>query len=119
VLPFVFTQKSKSDLGWDFLAVIETGRFRDYKVSPWVIDQEQRTFRAQLNACQADIQPGPNRLLSWSVPEGTRDPESGESVHDDLIMSAALCALLDKEVKFGITESVVLEPSDPLERMSY
>lgn len=27
VLPFIFTAQSKSKLGWDFLSVIETGRF--------------------------------------------------------------------------------------------
>ena len=30
VLPFVFTAISKSDLGWRFLAAVETGRYRDY-----------------------------------------------------------------------------------------
>ena len=28
VIPFLFSQKSKSDLGWGFLAVIETGRYK-------------------------------------------------------------------------------------------
>jgi len=27
---FLFTSKSKSDLGWKFLFLIETGRFKDY-----------------------------------------------------------------------------------------
>jgi hypothetical protein len=31
VIPFVFTSKSKSDLGWRFLGVIETGRYKE----PW------------------------------------------------------------------------------------
>ena len=30
VIPFIFTQKSKSDLGWAFLAIIETGRYKEY-----------------------------------------------------------------------------------------
>ncbi len=30
VLPFEFTQKSKSDLGWNFLSIVETGRYREF-----------------------------------------------------------------------------------------
>ena len=31
VLQFIFSSKSKSDLGWGFLAVIETGRYKEYE----------------------------------------------------------------------------------------
>lgn len=31
VVPFVFTAASKSALGWDFLALIDGGRFKDYR----------------------------------------------------------------------------------------
>ncbi|MCK4472093.1 MAG: hypothetical protein KAW49_09945, partial [Anaerolineae bacterium] len=30
VIPVVFSSKVKSDLGWDFLGIVETGRYRDY-----------------------------------------------------------------------------------------
>ena len=30
VLPFVFSLSSKSQLGWDFLGIIDSGRFKDY-----------------------------------------------------------------------------------------
>jgi len=34
VIPVTFSPKTKSDLGWSFLAIVETGRFRDYAESP-------------------------------------------------------------------------------------
>jgi len=33
VIQFLFTQKSKSDLGWGFITVIESGRFKDHKLA--------------------------------------------------------------------------------------
>ena len=30
VVPFLFTSKTKSELGWNFISVIETGRYKDY-----------------------------------------------------------------------------------------
>ncbi len=33
VLPFVFSLSSKSQLGWDFLGIIDSGRFKDYSAS--------------------------------------------------------------------------------------
>jgi hypothetical protein len=32
VIPFVFSQTSKSRLGWDFLGIIDSGRFKEYQV---------------------------------------------------------------------------------------
>jgi hypothetical protein len=91
VLPFVFNSSTKSKLGWDFLAVVETGRFKDYIER----DQQSAIFNQQLSACLMEIQPGPERRMKWGVPDGTRDPATAALVHDDWIMSAALCAVLD------------------------
>lgn len=108
VRPFVFTQKSKSELGWDFLAIVETGRFRDYS-DPGGEDPEQAEFLRQARAAQAELLPGPGRLLRWGVPAGRRDPLTGHPLHDDLLVSAALCALLEEE-PLGSAESVVIPP---------
>jgi len=35
--------------------------------------------------------------MRWGVPDGTHDPQTGELMHDDLVLSAALCAVLDGE----------------------
>lgn len=121
VMPFVFSQKSKSDLGWSFLAVVETGRFKDHAPAapPSAAgggSGAQETFINQLRHCQAQVLPGPGRLLRWGVPDGTRDGVTGELVHDDLLLSAALCALLDK-LSWGRAESAVVAGRSPLEGM--
>jgi hypothetical protein len=67
-----------------------------------------RQARRQLELCQMEILPGPGKLMRWGVPDGSRDPRSGELVHDDLVISAALCARLEGE-RWGKTESVVIE----------
>lgn len=117
VVPFIFSEKSKSDLGWDFLAVVETGRFLDHRPpSPGADGSQaalQALFRLQMRHCQMEILPGPGRRLRWGVPDALRAPSSGELVHDDLLISAALCAVLD-EMPWGIAESAVVTAADPL-----
>lgn len=85
VLPFEFTSVSKSDLGWDFLAAVETGRFKDY-----VDDGEADTtqFWREVAECEYEVMPGPGKLMRWGVRDAT--------VHDDMLMSAALVAALDR-----------------------
>ena len=39
--------------------------------------------------------------VKWGVPDGARDPETGNLIHDDLVMSAALAALDDFEMTCG------------------
>ena len=60
-----------------------------------------------------DISNGPNRTMKWGVPDGTRNLESGDLVHDDLVISAAMCVLLD-EREWGSAESIILAAEDPL-----
>jgi hypothetical protein len=85
VLPFVFTASSKSRLGWDFLGLIDSGRFKDYRAEG---DDVTRLYEAQLRATTFEVLRGPGNLLRWSVPEAAG--------HDDLVISAALCAALDE-----------------------
>jgi len=85
VIPFVFTSASKSRLGWDFLGLIDGGRYKEY--APDDTD-ETRLFDAQLRLTTFEVLRGPGNVLRWSVPE--RDG------HDDLVMSAALVAVLDE-----------------------
>jgi hypothetical protein len=118
VIPFVFSQKSKSELGWDFLAVIETGRYQEYlPQSPVGVEGEiQRKFFRQLEFCQMEVLPGPSRTLHWGVPDGARDPASGEPLHDDLVISAALCTVLER-LPWGQAHSVVIQGYDPLDHL--
>ena len=105
---FVFTSKSKSDLGWAWLAAIETGRYKEYQPVPGtpaaLLSAE---FWRQLNHCEA-VPSNTGSLLRWGVPDGRRD-EKG-FVHDDLLISAALCIVLER-FSWGYAESVVIPPN--------
>lgn len=112
VQPFIFTRKSKSELGWGFLALIETGRYKEFQRQDLAgLDAEiQDLFFRQLAGCEMEALPGEGNLLRWGTPEGRGDPASGEALHDDLVVSAALCARLDE--RWGSGESVVIPPRD-------
>ena len=164
VIPFVFSPKSKSDLGWGFLSVIETGRYKEYQVSgvkcqerlkvekleeadAVAPDYERRDpslrsaalrmtggdepstfnvhpstslqtlFWRQVEGCQSEVVEGPGKMMRWGVPDGKRDPETGELLHDDLMVSAALCAVLDAQPWPDSGPALVVEGRDPLEEM--
>ncbi len=93
VIPFLFTQASKSRLGWGFLGIVDAGRWKE----PAAEDELRSAFFTQLAFCQYSIRPGPTRVMRWGVPDGTRDPTSGQVVHDDFVISAALAAVLDEQ----------------------
>jgi len=109
VIPFLFTGKSKSDLGWQFLAVIETGRYKESV-------NGDAGFWVEVKSCMSQVLEGPGRIMRWGVPDGTRD-DLGELVHDDRLISAALCAVLDEQ-EIGISSPpLVVERADPLDEM--
>jgi len=85
VSPFLFNRKSKSDLGWAFIGLIDGGRIKEYADDGADIT---RIYRHQLAACTFEVLPGPGKLLRWSVP-----PSRG---HDDLLISTALTSRLDE-----------------------
>jgi hypothetical protein len=90
VMPFVFTGASKSALGWDFLGLIDAGRFKEYADDG---DAVTRLYWEQLRATTYEAPPGArlggNPPLRWGVPAG-RGPG-----HDDLVLSAALVVALE------------------------
>ena len=134
VVPFVFSAASKSKLGWDFLAVIDSGRFRDWDpvleeapegdpAAQWVYreatagcvrEDVRAAFYRQLDACQMDVSPGPEQRMRWGVPEGRRDPLDGAPLHDDLLLSAALCAALEEHDWALNAPALVIPGRDPL-----
>jgi len=89
VIPVKFTSKVKSDLGYGFIGLIESGRYLEYHPFP-------ETLRLQLENCRSEIMPGPTKVMRWGVPDGTRDRASGDLVHDDDLITGALCSLLDQ-----------------------
>ncbi|MDI7276013.1 MAG: hypothetical protein QME94_08530 [Anaerolineae bacterium] len=105
VLPFVFSSASKSQLGWDLLAICDTGRFSDHvdDGSPaW------REFWRQVASARYVVEGGPGQRMRWGLWE--------PGLHDDLLVSAALCAALEGE-SWGGGESHVLPGEDPLRAM--
>lgn len=85
VVPFTFTQASKSDLGWALLALIDSGRLRDYAEDGAAVT---RRFWEEVANVTYAVLPGPGQRLSWGVP-----PRRG---HDDLVLSLALVSVLDR-----------------------
>ena len=65
VSPFLFNRKTKSDLGWAFVGLIDGGRIKEYADDGADIT---RIYRHQLAACTYEVLPGPGKLLRWSVP---------------------------------------------------
>ncbi|MCL4562309.1 MAG: hypothetical protein M1281_17065 [Chloroflexi bacterium] len=115
VIPFVFSSASKSRLGWDFIAICETGRFKEYASEEG--DRLSAGFWRQVEACESEILPGPERRMKWGVPDGRRDAASGELLHDDLLVSAALCARLDELEWAAPGGAAVVRRGDPLAEM--
>lgn len=87
VIPVKFSQQKKSEIGWSFLAIVETGRVRDCCLTDEV--------RIQYDKCQSEILPGPAKTMRWGVKDGTRGPD-GLLVHDDYILADALMTEFDK-----------------------
>ena len=112
VAPFQFNAASKSKLGWDFLSVVDSGRWQEPAGTANGLDS---LFQRQLQHCQYAIATGPEKRMSWGVPDGTRDPASGDLVHDDLLLSAALCAVLDGQPWGSSSPALVVPGRDPLQ----
>jgi hypothetical protein len=112
VVPFVFSQASKSRLGWSFLALCDAGRYREFQ-------PPHALFWEQARACRFELLPGPGRILRWGVPDGARDPLTGRILHDDALLSAALCTLLD-EVAWTVPGGTRIIPArDPLQDVGW
>ena len=109
LIPFKFTSASKSELGYGYIAIIESGRLRDCARTEEV--------RLQYEHCQSEILIGPAKLMRWGVPDGTRDKATGLLIHDDYITADALTAELDKLEWYIPSETAILEQPDPLHEM--
>jgi len=135
VIPFDFNTRTKSDLCWDFLGIIDSNRFKDHaplylgvdtvsmqtstglNLSPLAakLAASQIIFWQQVEFCEFEILPGPKKTVRWGVPDGTRNPANGELVHDDLLISAALVAVLDQQDWSASGPTFVIQAKDPLD----
>jgi hypothetical protein len=78
-IPFTFTQKSKSDMGFELLSIVNSSRLKLYRRDG--SDEYQQTIE-QLEKAKARYRP--NHTMNFYV-----DPSEG---HDDFLMSLALVA---------------------------
>ena len=108
---FTFSASSKSKLGWDFTALVDAGRWKE----PRDGGDLGALFLRQAAGCQFTLLPGPARAMRWGVPDGARDPADGSLLHDDLLLSAALCAVLDELPWPAGGPAVIVRGRDPLE----
>jgi len=108
---FTFSAASKSKLGWDFTALVDAGRWKE----PREGGELGKLFLRQAAGCQFTLLPGPEKRMRWGVPEGARDPADGSLLHDDLLLSAALCAVLDELPWPAGGPAVIVRGRDPLE----
>ena len=130
VTELTFNRQIKSKLAWGFLSVIDTGRFQDFKpklraerddgvLNPLAMamqdeqDSLQALFYKQLSAVSYEVSVGPERAIRWGVTEGTRDAE-GTLIHDDLVLSAAMVAVLDEQEWHLGYEPLLIQAVDPL-----
>ncbi len=120
VTQFTFNHKSKSDLGWRFLEVVDSGRWQEPVFEDLPGDDQlrfQKEFYTQLAACQFEVSNDSKQSMRWGVPEGSRDPVSGEALHDDWVLSAALCAELEEQNWSLPSSPLLIQGIDPLEEM--
>jgi hypothetical protein len=110
VIPVKFTRREKSEIGWRFLSIIETGRFRDHVHTDQV--------HLQYTRCVSEVLPGPLASLRWGVPEGARGPD-GELIHDDFILADALTAKLDQLEWHISTNALIVYAVDPLKGVEH
>jgi hypothetical protein len=77
IVPFTFTQKSKSDMGFELLSFVNSGRLKLYKQDG---SKEYKETMFQLEKAKAQYRP--NQTMNFYV-----DPTEG---HDDFLISLAL-----------------------------
>ena len=131
VIPVKFSSSTKSEIGYRFLAIIETGRFKDCSSdSPAIPDAlptlggacgsvpSRADVDRQYSACQAEILIGPRKTMRWGVPEGRRDAD-GRLIHDDIPVTDSLTAVLDRLQWSASSPTFIIRPKDPLDDMSH
>ena len=99
VLRFTFSSQSKSRLGWDFLALCNTGRFLDHADDR---GEEYAQFWREVRAADYTISDSATRRMRW----GVADPR----VHDDLLISAALVATIDDLPSANLPSHIINAP---------
>jgi hypothetical protein len=108
VIPFQFTAQSKTDLLNQWLALIETGRYKHYATPANAhIDVDHDRFYEQLRKCEHTeyanhTEWGIPAHVTWRHPVTLQD----ETLHDDHLMSMALVGVLaDADLQLHVATS--------------
>lgn len=114
----------KARLASDFLALVETGRFKYWTGDEAIPLSDGWWFWQQTAACDYSL-PLHGRFdrdLRWGVPPQARvdTPTGSQLIHDDRLMSAALVAEIESmyqsgKLPLGLSESRVVGATDPLQ----
>jgi len=111
VVAFEFNSATKSDLGWEFVGLIETGRFKVYADDQ---SAEYRQFWYEVGACDYEVLDGPGNRIRWGVYESPAYDGVIARGHDDLLISAALAVVVDRQPKPALYfPGKVLKPAQP------
>lgn len=78
---------------------------------------DTRQFWYEIEHCQHEIRRGPGQAMRWGVWETPACDGLVARGHDDLLMSAALVAILDKQQWPRMGEGGVVEWGDVLEEI--
>jgi hypothetical protein len=110
IATITFTAKLKAELGWGFIGLIESGRYKEY-----INDEAEdtRQFWYEVGACA--FESTSHERLKWGVWEAPSYDGLIATGHDDLLISASLAALLDTAYT-GPAESIIIPTIDPLAR---
>ena len=126
VIPFIFTPASKTELLHQWLALIETGRYRHYQLlakANGYSDVDYARLREQLVRCEHDERPSRNGVAyhtEWGVPATAtwHNPHTleEEPLHDDHLMAVALVSVLaDADLKVRTATSTPAPRRLPME----
>ena len=94
IAPFVFTQKSKSDMAFEVLSFVNSSRLKLYK-QDGSLQYKEMMFQLE----RAKAQYRPNQTMNFFV-----DPLEG---HDDFLMSLALVIQGARDFRPGLVKEVV------------
>jgi hypothetical protein len=107
-LPVKFTQATKSEIGYAYLGIVDTGRLRDHCHTEKVNEQYTN--------CTSEVLIGPAKIMRWGVKDGTRGAD-GQLIHDDCIIADSLVSELDKLEWYVPSETMIIEQPDVLQEM--
>ena len=104
-VPVKFTQQRKSEIGYGYLAIIDTGRMKLCAMT--------EEIREQYTNCQSEILPGPAKTMRWGIKDGTRGA-SGLLLHDDYILADSLATQLDLLDWFIPMDTTIIQPTEDI-----